>query len=122
MRIPIAGRRGDPYSRGQNSRRYDMRGAFFLGDRKIEIRDVPDPEPGPRDVILKIEASGMCGSDLRPYRQTFTPGESTTGLRRASEPVVGGHEPCGVVVELGSAVQPHEAQIGQRVMDHHYKG
>ncbi len=45
-----------------------MKGVVFLGDRKLELRDFADPTPGPRDVILEIKASGMCGSDLHNYR------------------------------------------------------
>ena len=45
-----------------------MKGVVFLGDRKLELREFPDPTPGPRDVILEIKASGMCGSDLKFYR------------------------------------------------------
>jgi (R,R)-butanediol dehydrogenase / meso-butanediol dehydrogenase / diacetyl reductase len=92
-----------------------MRGVVFLGDRELEIREVPDPEPGPRDVIVKMKASGMCGSDLMTYRM---PRE-----QRMTRPVkVAGHEPCGVVVARGSAVGDDEARIGERVMIHHYSG
>ena len=45
-----------------------MRGITFLGDRELEIRDFPDPKPGPSEVILQMKASGMCGSDLHAYR------------------------------------------------------
>ena len=45
-----------------------MKGVVFLGDRKLELREFPDPTPGPRDVILEIKAAGMCGSDLHNYR------------------------------------------------------
>src|SRR5947207_5465104 len=45
-----------------------MKGVVFLGDRKLELREFPDPTPGPRDVILEIKASGMCGTDLHTYR------------------------------------------------------
>ena len=45
-----------------------MKGVVFLGDRKLELREFPDPTPGPRDVVLEIKASGMCGSDLHNYR------------------------------------------------------
>ncbi|MGH2468489.1 MAG: zinc-dependent alcohol dehydrogenase family protein [Chloroflexota bacterium] len=85
---------------------------MFLGDRRLEVREVPDPRPGPRQVIVEIKASGMCGSDLPPYRAA-----PDTVL-----PIVRGHEPCGVVSELGSAVGEDEARIGQRVMVHHYSG
>lgn len=100
-----------------------MKGVVFLGERVLERRDFPDPVPGPRDVILEIKASGMCGSDLKPYR---APGGSASvaapGIRATGEPVIAGHEPCGVVVAIGRDVEPNEAYIGQRVMDHHYEG
>ena len=38
-----------------------MLGVVFLGDRKLALREFPDPTPGPRDVVLEIKASGMCG-------------------------------------------------------------
>ena len=41
-----------------------MKGVVFTGNRTLEIRDIADPTPGPRDVVLEIKASGMCGSDL----------------------------------------------------------
>jgi threonine dehydrogenase-like Zn-dependent dehydrogenase len=47
-----------------------MRGVTFLGGRKLQLAEFPDPEPGPRDVVVAIKASGMCGSDLKPYRAT----------------------------------------------------
>ena len=99
-----------------------MKGVVFVGDRKLELRDFPDPTPGPRDVVLEIKASGMCGSDLHVYRASFKPGDTTSGFARGAEPVIAGHEPCGVVVAVGTGVAPNEARIGQRVMDHHYTG
>ena len=98
-----------------------MRGVVFLGERKLELQEFPDPTPGPRDVVLEIKASGMCGSDLHRYRVPLD-GPTASGLRRSEGPVIAGHEPCGVVVALGSGVQECEARIGQRVMDHHYEG
>ena len=99
-----------------------MLGVVFLGDRKLALREFPDPTPGPRDVVLEIKASGMCGSDLHVYRASFKPGDTTSGFARGAEPVIAGHEPCGVVVAVGSGVSEKEARIGARVMDHHYTG
>ena len=99
-----------------------MKGVVFVGDRKLELRDFPDPTPGPRDVVLEIKASGMCGSDLHVYRATFKPGDASSGFKRGAEPVIAGHEPCGVVVAVGTGVTPKEAHSGQRVMNHHYTG
>ena len=45
-----------------------MKGAVFVGDRRMEVRDFPKPEPGPGEVVLKMKASGLCGSDLMRYR------------------------------------------------------
>jgi len=99
-----------------------MKGVVFTGNRTLEIRNFADPTPGPRDVILEIKASGMCGSDLHRYRAEFTPGDTSSGFTMGDEPMIAGHEPCGVVAELGSAVSKDECFIGQRVMDHHYEG
>ncbi len=99
-----------------------MKGMVFLGERKLELREFPDPVPGPRDAVIEIRASGMCGSDLHTYRAPFTSGVNASGIKLPDEPIIAGHEPCGVVVALGSAVAPHEAQIGQRVMQYHYEG
>jgi threonine dehydrogenase-like Zn-dependent dehydrogenase len=89
-----------------------MKGIVFLGDRRVELQEFPDPTPGPRDVILEIKASGMCGTDLKAYRA------SSSGDRFS----IAGHEPCGIVAEIGSEVSEREARIGARVMVHHYDG
>jgi threonine dehydrogenase-like Zn-dependent dehydrogenase len=97
-----------------------MRGVTFLGDRKLQMMEFPDPSPGPRDVVVEIKASGMCGSDLKFYRAS---GEtSSLGLGKVSGPVIAGHEPCGVIAAVGSAVDERSARVGTRVMVHHYSG
>ena len=99
-----------------------MKGVVFTGDRKLEIRDFPDPTPGPREVVLEIKASGMCGSDLHNYRAPpQAPGTVTGGIKREAG-TIAGHEPCGIVAAVGSGVTEREARVGQRVMDHHYDG
>ena len=45
-----------------------MKGVVFTGNRKLELRDFPDPSPSEDDVVIEIKASGMCGSDLHVYR------------------------------------------------------
>jgi 2-desacetyl-2-hydroxyethyl bacteriochlorophyllide A dehydrogenase len=99
-----------------------MRGVVFLGERKVELRSFPDPTPGPGEVVLEMKASGMCGSDLKFYRSPPGAAQAALGLGNLSEPFIGGHEPCGVVVARGAGVSEREAPIGQRVMDHHYSG
>ncbi|MFZ1920407.1 MAG: zinc-binding dehydrogenase [Xanthobacteraceae bacterium] len=97
-----------------------MRGVTFLGERKLKLAEFPDPAPGPHDVIIAIKASGMCGSDLKPYRASG--GSAALGLGKVAGPVIAGHEPCGVVAAVGDAVEERTARIGARVMVHHYSG
>src|SRR3989454_2887399 len=98
-----------------------MRGVVFLGNRKLELREFPDPTPGPGDVVVAMKASGMCGSDLPPYRSVGN-AAAALGLGSGRGPFVAGHEPCGVVAERGPGVNEADAPTGQRVMVHHYKG
>jgi threonine dehydrogenase-like Zn-dependent dehydrogenase len=98
-----------------------MRGIVFTGERDIEMMEFPDPTPGPGEVVLEMKASGMCGSDLHQYRRPKG-GASVGGLPVNPNPVIGGHEPCGIVVAIGAGVSERYARIGQRVMVHHYKG
>ncbi len=97
-----------------------MKGVVFAGDRKIEFHEFPDPTPGPGEVVLEIKASGMCGSDLKFYRAIGGP--ASLGFKTAAGPVIGGHEPCGVVVAVGPGVAPNQAWVGMRAMQHHYRG
>ncbi len=97
-----------------------MKGVVFSGNRKLELLEFPDPTPGPGEVVLEIKASGMCGSDLKFYRGTG--GASSLGLGAISGPLIAGHEPCGIVAAVGPGVSPRQAKVGQRVMQHHYRG
>ena len=73
-----------------------MRGAvlYGAGDLRFEERDAPTIIK-PTDAIIRIAATCVCGSDLWPYR----------GLQPIAEPTPMGHEYCGVVEEVGSAVR-----------------
>ncbi len=85
-----------------------MRGVVFLGGRRLEVRDFPVPEPAAGEVLLRIRATGVCGSDLHVYRGSQVPGQ------------IAGHEPCGVVEALGPGVQ--RLAVGDRVSVHHHQG
>jgi threonine dehydrogenase-like Zn-dependent dehydrogenase len=87
-----------------------MRAVVFHGERKLELVELPDPTPGPNEVVLRMEASGMCGSDLHIYRG---PSSGTHGK-------IAGHEPAGVIVDAGPGVP--EGWIDRAVMVHHYIG
>ena len=97
-----------------------MKAVVFLGDRKIDFMEFPDPTPGPSEAVIEIKASGMCGSDLKMYRAKG--GAAALGLVGDGSPLVAGHEPCGVVAAVGEGVPEALAKVGDRVMDHHYSG
>ena len=97
-----------------------MKAVTFPGDRKLDIIEMPDPTPGPGEVVLEIKASGMCGSDLKFYRAVGGP--ASLGFMASAGPVVAGHEPCGVVVAVGPGVDKAQAHAGMRAMVHHYRG
>ncbi|MET7511676.1 zinc-binding dehydrogenase [Streptomyces albidoflavus] len=91
-----------------------MQGITFPGDRTAVLKDFPRPEPGPGEAVVRVKASGMCGSDLHFYRGTVSFGGGADTIQ--------GHEPCGVVDAVGPGVTPDTATVGDRVMVHHYWG
>jgi threonine dehydrogenase-like Zn-dependent dehydrogenase len=93
-----------------------MRGVVLLGDRQVEIREFPDPVPGINEVVVRMKASGLCGSELHALYQ------SPTERRRQSNAwgFIGGHEPAGVVEKIGSGVGG--LQPGDRVAVYHIQG
>jgi len=97
-----------------------MKGVVFQGNRNLELVDFPDPTPDPNEVVIEIKASGMCGSDLHFYRNANA--LAAFGYSDASGPIIGGHEPCGVIVARGKDVPEKIAPIGGRVMNYHYLG
>lgn len=92
-----------------------MRGVVLPGDRSVAFVDVPDPVPGPGQLVLAVEASGICGSDIRAiYR-----GHSGTGAERYRG-VIAGHEPAGTVVAVGPGCV--RLRTGDRVAVYHIAG
>lgn len=73
----------------------------------LTLKEVPVPEIGPNDVLLKIEATSICGTDLHIFQW------DDWSRNRIRPPIVIGHECCGRVVRLGSAVEG--LKMGQRV-------
>lgn len=83
-----------------------MKGTVLYGPRDIRFETRDDPRIAePTDAIIKISAACVCGSDLWPYR----------GIQEVREPTPMGHEYCGFVEEVGSAVtsvKPGQFVIG----------
>jgi L-iditol 2-dehydrogenase len=73
-----------------------------------QLREVPQPQPGPGQVLIAVEAAGVCGSDLKVHGRELGPDS------RVRPPVVLGHEGAGRVVALGEGV--HDLEFGRAVV------
>ncbi|ARQ67868.1 zinc-dependent alcohol dehydrogenase family protein [Streptomyces marincola] len=71
-----------------------MKAALIESVGKVKVTTVPDPTPGPREVVVKVAACGLCGTDLHIREGEFAP----------RLPVVPGHEFAGEVVATGREV------------------
>ena len=83
------------------------RAAIMYGTHDIRLEEVPVPEPGPKEVLVEIEAVGVCGSDVHYYE------EGRIGSFVVREPLILGHESMGTIVTVGGEVTKHE--VGERV-------
>jgi len=84
-----------------------MKAVVLTGLREMALTERPDPEPGPGEVRLRVEAVGVCGSDVHYY----TTGR--IGSHVVEYPFMVGHECAGTVDRLGEGVR--DLQVGQRV-------
>jgi 2-desacetyl-2-hydroxyethyl bacteriochlorophyllide A dehydrogenase len=84
-----------------------MKAAQFYGGADIRVAEVPTPEPGPGEVLVRVRAAGICGSDLHGYRQR------RQGQAAPVTPTLKGHELAGEVAAMGDGVA--DLQIGDRV-------
>jgi propanol-preferring alcohol dehydrogenase len=71
----------------------------------LEIREVPVPEPGPGQVLVRMEASGLCHTDIHAAHGDWPV--------KPTPPFVPGHEGVGIVEKLGAGVT--NRHVGQRV-------
>jgi len=70
--------------------------ALLLSEyKKLDIVDLPVPQPGEDELLIRVQACGICGSDVHGY-------DGSTGRRLP--PIVMGHEAAGIVESVGSAV------------------
>ena len=79
-----------------------MKAAFFDGDNAMTLTDIAAPEPGPEDVVIRVRATGICGSDLLMNADKTEP-----------DAIPFGHEVAGEIVEVGDRVE--NGLLGQRV-------
>ncbi len=89
-----------------------MMGAYLPGNSSVELREKATPEPGHAEVLLRMKASTICGSDIRAiYREHL--GKGPEGYQN----VIAGHEPCGVIVKAGPGCRRFAE--GARVIVYH---
>lgn len=80
-----------------------MKALVYTSPRRVELQDLPAPQAGPQEVLVRVRASGVCGSDLDGFL-----GKS----KKRIPPLVLGHEFSGEIVEVGAEVagfRPGEA-------------
>ena len=91
-----------------------MQALVLLSPGKYEIRDVPTPEPGPQEVLCRVRAVAICGSDPEIIRGDLA------GIWPPSYPFIPGHEWAGEVVSVGEGVSNFNP--GDRVAGEPHKG
>lgn len=84
-----------------------MRALYYPAFGQLEVRDHPEPSPAPDEVVLRVAACGICGSELEAFHTENT---------RRTPPLILGHEFCGTVESLGAEVSGFA--VGQRVVSH----
>jgi L-iditol 2-dehydrogenase len=84
-----------------------MRAAILHGQRDVRIEQVPVPQPGPGEILIRIKAALTCGTDAKVYRRGYH-------ARMLVPPSPFGHEVAGVIEALGPWVDGWE--VGERVV------
>jgi L-iditol 2-dehydrogenase len=79
-------------------RSINMRAAELIAPKTFRLAEIAIQDPGPGEVQVKIEAVGVCGSDLHAYS------EGAVGSTPNVYPMILGHEPSGTIVKVGSGV------------------
>ncbi len=93
-----------------------MRAALLVGVGRIEVREVVCPPPRPREVLVRVSAVGLCGTDLHIFAGHANYNRDGHGrpISLADEPQILGHEIAGVVEAVGAEVD--DLRPGDRVV------
>ncbi len=83
-----------------------MRVAMYYNNQDVRVEEMPVPAVGPGELLVRVEASGICGSDVMEW------------YRIARAPLVLGHELAGVVTQVGDGVDRY--RVGDRVLVTHH--
>ena len=71
-----------------------MRAAVYVGSQTVKVREVETPRVGPGEILIRVEACGICHTDLKKIEYDLLPG-----------PRIYGHETAGVVAAVGEGVR-----------------
>ena len=82
-----------------------MKAVVFQGVGELHVEDVAKPRPGPGEAVIRVTATTICGTDVHIVKGEYP----------VKKGLILGHEPVGVIEELGSGLEP-EYQVGQRVI------
>ena len=93
-----------------------MRAAVLVDVGRLELRDVPRPDPAPHEVLVRVQAVGLCGTDLHIVAGHANYNRDARGgaIPLRDHPQILGHEIAGVVEEVGAAVR--DLAPGDRVV------
>jgi propanol-preferring alcohol dehydrogenase len=91
-----------------------LRGVLLRGNRQVIVQDFPDPEPGFGQVVVRMKASGICGTEVHYYRQAPEELSKVNWAGGKQIDLIQGHEPCGIVEKVGEGVE--SLKKGDRVM------
>jgi len=86
-----------------------MQALVVLEPNRLEIREVPVPEPGPNEVLARVRAVSICGTDAHLIRGDYP------GFWPPSFPFIPGHEWAGEIVALGAGAELYGWKVGDRV-------
>lgn len=81
-----------------------MKAAVLKGIENLEMEDISRPTPSPQEILIKVKACSICGTDIRVYHH---------GHKHMRFPRITGHELSGEVVEIGKRVEGHK--LGEKV-------
>ncbi len=84
-----------------------MRAAVYRGSPRLEVEEIPRPDPGPGEILVRVEVCGVCGTDVKKIDKALV-----------APPRIFGHEIAGVVAGLGEGVTKFKE--GDRVVVHHH--